>query len=552
MDPYRSDLASQRDARSEELRDSGIVGDIISQFTDPLAFFRELVQNSIDAGTPSVEIRLEHDDGAGLLRVSVRDRGEGMTRDILENQLLVLFRSTKEQDDSKIGKFGIGFASVLAPNPEVVAVHTSRDGRRLVLHLNRDLTYQLYDAGPATQTGTTVELDLAMRTDEVEAFVRSSITALERWCRHASVPIQLTAQVPGQADPIAIRVDRPLGLEGALVEAHGRADDGKLVAVVGITATAAAYTGFFNHGLMLHETTDPLLGRVALKLQDSRLGHTLSRDDVRRDAHFTRALAFARTLVERDLPAAAATALRIAAEAGDHARWWTLVVALGESKVEVPRRAWSFPLVEPLVAGPAGERRAAAASSLGKRGWVSHRSSKLTGMLAAAGTPVLHAEIKNHLFLKTLVDSVTGCELRDVERELTCVTPVEVGSEDEVLLAMMHELFATAYRAPSAIVLAKLDGAHADVLAVTGDAAADPTMPHLLDREQVVHNPFGRRRLPLVISTQHEWYRAARLLDPRLGAAHLARVLLLQHRVLDVVRSTTILEHALDQIGVDT
>ena len=54
------------------------------------------------------------------MRVAVRDRGEGMTRDIIENQLLVLFRSTKEKDDTKIGKFGIGFASVLAPDPEVV------------------------------------------------------------------------------------------------------------------------------------------------------------------------------------------------------------------------------------------------------------------------------------------------------------------------------------------------------------------------------------------------------------------------------------------------
>ena len=80
-----------------------------------------------------------------------------MTRDILENQLLVLFRSTKEHDRTKIGKFGIGFVSVLAPNPEVVVVNTAREGRRLSLHLYRDLSYELFDAGPATQTGTTCE-----------------------------------------------------------------------------------------------------------------------------------------------------------------------------------------------------------------------------------------------------------------------------------------------------------------------------------------------------------------------------------------------------------
>src|SRR5262245_25172872 len=113
MDPYRSDH-SARSAAADVPRDQGLVGDIIAQFADPLAFYRELVQNSIDAGSPQVEIKLEYDPSANVLRVAVRDRGEGMTRDILENQLLVLFRSTKEKDDSKIGKFGIGFTSVLS------------------------------------------------------------------------------------------------------------------------------------------------------------------------------------------------------------------------------------------------------------------------------------------------------------------------------------------------------------------------------------------------------------------------------------------------------
>ena len=134
-DPYRSaDVESLREAP----RDPGIVGDIISQFADPNAFYRELIQNSIDAGSPSIEIRLDYDDGAQLMRATVKDRGEGMSRDVIENQLLVLFRSTKEHDRTKIGKFGIGFASVLAPDPDLVIIETVRDGQRLTVHLNRD------------------------------------------------------------------------------------------------------------------------------------------------------------------------------------------------------------------------------------------------------------------------------------------------------------------------------------------------------------------------------------------------------------------------------
>ena len=216
LDPYRSDH-SARTSSVDIPRDRGIVGDIIAKFADPLAFYRELIQNSIDAGSPSVDIKLAYDASASVLRVVVRDRGEGMTRDILENQLLVLFRSTKEQDASKIGKFGIGFSSVLSPNPEVVVVQTSRDGRRLTLHLQRDLTYQLFDSGPATQTGTSVELDLAMPSDQVAKFAQDSIEALTRWCRHASVPVSFVAEVP-DGDKLEARIDRPLGIDGALVQ----------------------------------------------------------------------------------------------------------------------------------------------------------------------------------------------------------------------------------------------------------------------------------------------------------------------------------------------
>src|SRR5262245_39466129 len=102
--PYRT---ADNDERAEAPRDPGIVGEVIAQFADPFAFLRELVQNAIDAGTPSVEVRIDHVAEGGIVRVTVRDRGEGMTREIVEDQLLVLFRSTKEHDDSKIGKFGI-------------------------------------------------------------------------------------------------------------------------------------------------------------------------------------------------------------------------------------------------------------------------------------------------------------------------------------------------------------------------------------------------------------------------------------------------------------
>ena len=565
MDPYRS---VSRDAEAEAPRDPGIVGEVIAQFADPLAFYRELVQNAIDAGSPTVEVKLEHDPDARIARVVVRDRGEGMTRDVIENQLLVLFRSTKERDDKKIGKFGIGFASVLSPDPEVVIVHSARDGRRLTLHLYRDLTYQLYDAGPATQTGTSVELELAMPAERMAGFAVSSRAALERWCRHATVPIELTVQLPGErARPV--RIDRPLGLDGALVEVRGRSADGQLTAVVGLAAGASPYTGLFNHGLMLFETREPLLGPVAAVIQDARLGHTLSRDNVRRDHAFDRAIGFARDLVERELPVAAAAAVRAAAEAGDPAPYRTLVRAILAARMELPKRAWWFPLIRPLPGPPrappgdAGDAddagvafdapaggpdaaRSSAASALRGRVWTAAAPSATTAILIARGEPVLADPDGG---LAELVRTVAGAEPIDVARELTCITPVARTPEDEALLDVLGALLAAAYRAPAAIVLAEVTGAAADRFVLGGDPERAGEA-HVVDRERAAHSPFARLRRPaLVLSAGHPWLRAARAADPRLAGSHLARQILLHYRLLEVARSTTILEATLDRIG---
>jgi HSP90 family molecular chaperone len=223
--PYRD---SGGDRPVDAPRDEGIVGDVIAQFADIHAFYRELVQNSIDAGSPSIEVELDYDRDAQRMNVSVKDRGGGMTRDIVENQLLVLFRSTKEKDKTKIGKFGIGFASVLAPNPEVVKVHTSRDKRRLTLHLYRDLSYELFDAGPATQDGTTVTIELAMKEGEVKDFVDKSRQALKRWCRHATVEIYFYETRPDGR--VGERIDMPLELSYALAEVRDTTDNASITA----------------------------------------------------------------------------------------------------------------------------------------------------------------------------------------------------------------------------------------------------------------------------------------------------------------------------------
>ena len=51
-----------------------------------------------------------------------------MSEEIIDDQLTTLFSSSKENDLTKIGKFGIGFVSVFALRPKGVLVQTGRDG----------------------------------------------------------------------------------------------------------------------------------------------------------------------------------------------------------------------------------------------------------------------------------------------------------------------------------------------------------------------------------------------------------------------------------------
>lgn len=538
--------------RAEAPRSPGIVGEIIGQFADRFAFLRELVQNAIDAGTASVEVRLEHDAGSGMMKVSVRDQGEGMTREIVEGQLLVLFRSTKEKDDSKIGKFGIGFASVLAPRPSVVVVQTARAGKRLTLHLHPDLTYQLFEAGPATKTGTSVSLELAMGQTEADGFAKRCREALEKWCRHALVPIHFVAEVPEAGLSLAERIDRPLGLEGALLEVRGECDGGKLVAVVGIGREGSEGEGaFFNQGLLLQRTERPLLGRIWFQIQDARLGHTLSREDVRRDEHYDRALAFARRLVEEQLTAKARAELERAAEEVSAARFHALAAAIEEAELPMREGDWRLRLVETL-----GGRRSLSLAAVSKRLWWSRERSAASRLLARANIPVAMFEhgLPVHARMTARIAERGVRELWEVEAQLTLVEEVAEEENDAALLGELAEIFAAVIRAPSALVLAKVSGALGVQPVVSGhrdDAVCAENGRYALDLATARRNPFKLlRTLPLILSAEHALVKAARRGDPRMGASHLARIVLRHYGLLDAERSAVIFERTLAKLGV--
>lgn len=566
--PYRSAPGAQQAQRP---RDAGIVGDIVSQFADRFAFFRELIQNSIDANTENIEVSLRYDDALKVLTVAVEDRGEGMPRDIIENGLLVLFRSTKEKDESKIGKFGIGFVSVLAVEPSIVRVISTHGGTRHTLHLYPDFSYELFDSGRSSNTGTTVELEVPMNADEVGQFATDSRDALHRWCRHATVMITITAQGAQGSHILSERIDGPLALDGALASVERSTSDGSIRAVVGLSVRPTS--AFFNHGLLLYETQESLVGGLSFVIQDARLGHTLSRDNVRRDRNFDRALDFVRELGE-SLPAELIHQMNVSLEIPDPKHYRLLARAIMHSGISIENEEWPLPLIEPVHAIKTTSVQAFRSAG----NWTASRRSPLTKTLAAAKIPVVDREytkssqatkfeeaVQIESVLAPSWPSMTDdywfgvqCpDEKEVHGHLTLVSPATLSNSDLVLLEHLHEVLRGAFRAPSKIILAQVIGAYSGELALAGDhddafVGAGAQQPWILDNTRAVRNPFRVLRRPaLILNTTLASVGVARTkaeTEPYVAAQGLARLILLDLEKLDSKRSEKLLDSGLEQL----
>jgi hypothetical protein len=297
---------------------------LVNQFARPLDFLRELVQNAIDAGTPRVAVSVGWSEPAGeetqgVAQILVQDFGEGMDEPIIDSQLTRMFSSTKEDDLTKIGKFGIGFTSIFAIRPDAVLLRTGRHGENweLLFHPDRSFDKVRVDEPIA---GTSITLYKRMPPAEREAFVRECRWVLRYWCEHSDTPVTfedrcgvVAAKPQAAADPFAAfsalappassapsvgapsgggpeLVTSPMSLDADLAVRHAR--DG--VQCIVAFADEPAF-GFYNGGLTLLRTrnTDALgdewgdrLGHLAFKVKSNHLEHTLTRDNVLQDKNW--------------------------------------------------------------------------------------------------------------------------------------------------------------------------------------------------------------------------------------------------------------------------
>ena len=539
--PYRTGPLS---APKPEAMADGLVDELIQQFADPLAFYRELAQNSIDAGASRIVVAIGWEPSPtpgssdGTLSVSVRDDGCGMGRDVLENQLTVLFRSGKEGQEGKIGKFGVGFISVLAVKPSLVETRSSEGkGEQWTLQLAPDQTYELFRAMGGGGAGTTVTLHIPMAEAEVEPFVLGSRRALHKWCRHAEIPIQLVASRAGASEPIVeARIDSPLDVVGLVT---ARLDEAGTTVVAGLVAGGAPYLAFFNRGLLLHETREDVLGPVSVKIQDSRLEHTLSRDNVRRDVHYERAMRVARRLIDNSLTRRARMTLQDVAD-GKRAepRHDELFAAAVQADFELDEATLRFPLLCPVRGRSTIEGRELGRASVGIE------RTPLVEAAARANHPVVDLRVASDpgRYLGLLRARYFGEHsvaderaLPRAEEALTLVTPVASSPSDLLLLDRLTSLLGDVWRRPEAPTFVELEGSRAGRLSIAGGEGLRE--PFVLREDEASGDPFRLiARPPLLIDVRHEVVRAARRAavdDATFAAAILVRAILLDRGRLD-------------------
>jgi hypothetical protein len=267
------------------------------QFNDPLCFYRELIQNSLDAGSHVVDIHLTHQDG--LATIVVSDTGDGMNRHIIDAELTCLFSSSKENDLTKIGKFGVGFVSVFAIEPQAVIVDTGRDGEswRVWFHENKSFTRIKLDE---PMSGTEVRLVKPMSAVEFSALLARSREVVSYWCKYSDATILFQGE----------RMNRPFDIESPVrvkIEVTGT----EIVAA--LTADYTPFYGFYNKGLTLMEGRRRFFPQVTFLLKSRYLEHTISRDNVIEDENLKKALALVRDAVYEQLYPALLTKL----EAGE-------------------------------------------------------------------------------------------------------------------------------------------------------------------------------------------------------------------------------------------
>lgn len=250
---------------------------LINQFSQPLAFLRELIQNSLDASTSLIEVEVGFDEESDCCYVKVADNGHGMDRDIIDSRLTKLFASTKEDDFTKIGKFGIGFVSIFAIKPELVVLDTGQHGEAWRILFLPDRSFERRELDEPVE-GTSITVFVPRKRDALPTLRRDCLDTVVYWCKHSEVEILFDGKPINQSFELP---DAPYQFRLVTESTE---------TVVAPTQKKDGFQGYYNRGLTLLEGVGSPHPYLSFKLRSRYLEHTLSRDNIRRDEGYQKAM----------------------------------------------------------------------------------------------------------------------------------------------------------------------------------------------------------------------------------------------------------------------
>ncbi len=514
------------------------IENVIRQFSDPLAFFRELIQNAIDAGSKEVEIDFDHDPSTRMATITIADWGEGMTREIVESRLVRLFSSHKDDDFTKIGKFGIGFVSVFAIEPELVCVDTGRDGEWLRILFHPDRTYELI-ALDAPVEGTSVRLIRRMTLGEFDDLRRRAREAVESWCRYVDVPVYF------EGEDIRRRFDLDGILTATLQEEGTRA-------VVALRRETHCGGALFHSGLALIERPSQW-DHVEYILDSRYLKHTLTRDQIIADKNYQAAMDRLDELIQGKLRSVASEALETW-PLDDDRRWdWENLCAAGYG-------AFGGKFGE-SIRWPTVGRELATTKECAK----ARRRQKL---FLSRGVPSFAHELPDDLLIldvrpdsasATVLWSSLGDEIPSIEEAWAFVKPVDRRAQPgaEALVSELAQVLNDVEVHPLSIQFADLDYPHSPFegrIAVTAPRTDQP-LPTASYETFDPHSTSGHVLLNVSSETVDQAIAAAAR-EPELAAYTLFKICALGHdavekRILtperDVELATALLDRRADR-----
>ncbi len=301
---------SEREHEHEHERELGVaaLGVLVNQFGNAFDFVRELVQNSLDSGTAMVEVWTDfhaEDESGGMCEIHVDDSGIGMDEDTIDNRLTRLFSSSKEDDLTHIGKFGIGFVSVFAIKPQGVLVKTARGGERWEVFFNEERSIEKSHIEEPLE-GTQVTVFKTMTPTDYQEAVKSIISMLMYWCKHAEKRIVFYDNADAKRNnskdhgksrrrrqKTVLEINEPMQVPGFAPIRVRRGET-----EIAMAFSRDNFYGFYNKGLTLKETQGldipnryrMFFDIVSFKIKSPYLEHTLTRDTILRDANFEKAL----------------------------------------------------------------------------------------------------------------------------------------------------------------------------------------------------------------------------------------------------------------------